>query len=264
MAGRIVNQGNIVQDGLLFSIDPSKPLSYPRTGSIITNITNTSITGSLINGPVFDPSGYGSIFLDGVDDYINLTQFRNYMLSCTSAKSNGNITGAQSLNIWFKISSTAAAAIVPLSFTDNTLANYAVIGVGNFTGIYADESIGVVIIDGITSLGIQAWIRKGHTFLYDNTWHNFVYTTNSSGNKLYLDGILENPSYVAGTADRNSVFNPYNAGQTNIGFLLGARQFEGINLYTKSNCGYFSVYNKALTLAEVTQNYNAMKGRYGL
>jgi hypothetical protein len=264
MAGRIANQGNIVQDGLLFSIDPSKPLSYPRTGSIINNITNTSITGSLINGPVFDPSGYGSIFLDGVDDYIDLTLFKEYMFSCTSAKSNGNITGAQSLNIWFKISSTAASIVCPLSFTDNTIGNFAVIYVGNATGTYADESIGVVILDGITSLTIQAFIRKGTTFLYDDKWHNFVYTTNLSGNKFYLDGILETPSYQAGDASRNSVFNPYNASKTNVGFLLGARQFSGVNLFTKSNCGYFSVYNRALTQAEITQNYNAMKGRYGL
>lgn len=264
MAGRIANQGNIVQDGLLFSIDSSKPLSYPKTGTIITNITNTSITGSLVNGPIFDPSGYGSIFLDGVDDYINLTNFREYMFSCTSAKSLGNITGAQSLNLWFKISSTAAAAVVPLSFTDKSFSNYCVIGVGSFTSAYTDESIGVVIVDGITGINITVWIRKGHTFLYDDKWHNFVYTTNSSGNKLYLDGVLETVSYQTGNASLNSVFNAHNVSKTNTAFLLGARDTGTISTYTKSNFGYFSVYNKALTQAEVTQNFNAMKGRYGL
>lgn len=264
MAGRIANQGNIVQDGLLFSIDSSKPLSYPKTGTIITNITNTSITGSLVNGPIFDPSGYGSIFLDGVDDYINLTNFRNYMISCTSAKSNGNIVGAQSLNIWFKISSTAAAVGTVLSFTDSSASNLAAVYVGQATSTYPDESIGVVILDGITGLNLSVFIRKGHTFLYDDKWHNFIYTTNSSGNNLYLDGILETPSYQTGTQTRNSVFNPYNVSQTNISFLYGARNIGSIGTYMKMNCRYFSVYNKALTQAEVTQNFNAMKGRYGL
>lgn len=264
MAGRIANQGNIVQNGLLFSVDPSKVDSYPRTGNIITNITNTSITGSLINGPVFDPNEYGSIFLDGVNDYIELNQFRDYMFSCTSAKSNQNIVGAQTINLWIKISSTAASTSVALSFTDNTLSNYAVLGVGNFTGAYADESFGIIILDGITGISVQVYVRKGTTFYYDNKWHNFVYTTSATGNKVYVDGVEEAVTYAAGNTSTNSVFNPHNIGRTNVGFLLGARWFGGVNLYTRSNCGYFSVYDRALTQSEVTQNYNAIKGRYGL
>jgi hypothetical protein len=264
MAGRIANQGNIVQNGLLFSIDPSKPSSYPKTGSVITNITNTSITGSLINGPTYDSSGYGSILLDGVNDYIELNQFKEYMFSCTSAKSNQNIVGAQTINLWIKISSTAASPSVALSFTDNTLSNYAVLGVGNFTGTYADESFGVIILDGVTGISVQVYVRKGTTFYYDDKWHNFVYTTSATGNKVYVDGVEETVTYNAGNVSTNAVFNPYNVNKTSVGFLLGARQYNGVNLYTKSNCGYFSVYNRALSAQEVTQNFNAMKGRYGL
>lgn len=63
---------------LLFSVDSTRQRSYPLN--------------SFINGTAYDPVD-GSISMDGTDDYIDLSAYREYMFACTTAKSNGSITG---------------------------------------------------------------------------------------------------------------------------------------------------------------------------
>lgn len=122
-----------------------------------------------------------------------------------------------------------------------------------------------MILDGITGLNIQGWVRKGNTFLYDNQWHNFVYTTSSAGNKMYLDGVLQTVSYASGSSSTNAVFNAYNVTKTNVAFLWGARKVSAsIDIYTKSKSGHLSVWKRALTDAEVVANYNFQKISFGL
>jgi uncharacterized delta-60 repeat protein len=58
-------------DGLVFYLDASKISSYPTTGSQWYNLSRINSSGTLANGPIFNPNG--CIVFDGVDDVINLT-----------------------------------------------------------------------------------------------------------------------------------------------------------------------------------------------
>jgi len=71
MAGRIAYYGNIVRDGLVLDLDAAKRDSYPGSGTVWRDIAGGVITGSLINGPIFDPNNGGSIVFDGSNDYVN-------------------------------------------------------------------------------------------------------------------------------------------------------------------------------------------------
>ena len=83
-----------------------------------------------------------------------------------------------------------------------------------------------------------------------NTWYHMVGTSSGSNHTLYLNGVN------VGTASNSSTFrsstDPYKVGSFDGGF-----HHPG----DVSNC---RIYNRGLSEAEVKQNYNALKGRFGL
>lgn len=84
----------------------------------------------------------------------------------------------------------------------------------------------------------------------NGSYHHYVVVNDSSSNaKLYYDGVL------IGTAI-------YKSPTANTNFAIGgggAADYSWVG-----NIGMFSVHNRALTAAEILQNFNAAKGRYGL
>ena len=80
-------------------------------------------------------------------------------------------------------------------------------------------------------------------------------TAGSSGLKLYENGSL----YFTGTTG-NGISN-LNVGTH--GFAIGHKVSDGTEHFQgKISC--VSVYRRVLTATEVLQNYNALKGRFGL
>jgi len=84
-----------------------------------------------------------------------------------------------------------------------------------------------------------------------STWYNIVAVRNNANVTLY-----SNSSVVIGQSFGGSV-----TGNAN-NFYLGA--YAGNSSYFGGNISSMLIYNKSLTSTEVTQNYNALKGRYGL
>lgn len=84
-----------------------------------------------------------------------------------------------------------------------------------------------------------------------NTWSHCVVTGDSSGLKAYVNGVL-----VASNATAFTPSAPA-SGNLNIGTLGGAEYFQG-----KIASGF--IYNRALSAAEVQQNFQALRGRYGI
>ena len=81
-----------------------------------------------------------------------------------------------------------------------------------------------------------------------NTWYygTWIWTTVSPYARIYINGVL--------VASNNSLSF---LGTTNI--LIGSSWTRANMIITNA-----SIYNRALSVAEITQNYNATKGRYGL
>lgn len=88
-----------------------------------------------------------------------------------------------------------------------------------------------------------------------NTWHHFVYTYDSGTyfRQTWADGVL--------VASGTPVASPYaGSGQFNIGSIFSSP------VYT-SFTGKFAVaraYSKVLSATEIQQNFNALRGRYGV
>ena len=70
-------------------------------------------------------------------------------------------------------------------------------------------------------------------------------------------------AYLFGSSGTNSATNTVSHGSTTLNAIkVGAD--VSTNRYFDGRISVAMVYNKALTASELTQNFNALKGRYGL
>jgi hypothetical protein len=217
---------NIVNDGLVFSVDAANPRSYPGSGNNCFNLKNITITGSLKDDTTFNTDGGGTFEFDGTDDHIDFG--RPSILNFTPQ------TNTFSISAWFKTSQfgTIYSFGAP-SGNASTQIKITVRG---------DNYYPEMVLGGT--------VTAGSTALNDSNWHNIVVTVPaaSSGAILYLDGA----SHVTGNI--GTATSSENA-------LIGART-DGSGFEWVDKISNVKIYNKALSAAEVKQNYNALKGRF--
>ena len=238
-----------VTSGLVLQYDPANPASYSGSGTAVTDLSGLGYTGTLINSPTFDAvQGGGSWVMDGVNDYLltsNLvTQFNT---------GNGSVT----VEVWCRPTDTAGRSVLaelggpggippPAEWFDNQ------IEVGP-VGPFFTARAGVW-----SSLGV-VYGGMGTTNPAVNTWTQLVLRYAPNAVQSAKDGVLISTP----TAVTRSAPWPTNG----LYYGIGAHSSTTLNLasgYFKGNIGIVRIYNRQLTAAEVLQNYNANKARYGL
>lgn len=150
-----------------------------------------------------------------------------------------------SLSIWFNTTSTTGKKLVGFETNQTSLVG------GNYDRQY--------IVDTTGNLYYAIYTGALTTYSYGtaNTgnWYNAVVSTNNGSINHYLNGVLIGSS--SGTAQN----------------LVGWWRIGGYRTqaWPNTNDGYFTgnvgpvmIWNTALTTAQVTQTYNAIKGRFGL
>lgn len=83
------------------------------------------------------------------------------------------------------------------------------------------------------------------------TWGHYCVVYNGSTVSIYRQGILQGSQATTGTADWTNGMR--------IGYWAG-----GSSYYWQGKIDSVNMYNRALTAAEVSQNFNALRGRYGI
>jgi hypothetical protein len=247
MSGRIAYYGGIVTNGLVLNLDAAKKDSYAGSGTVWRDISRNNYSGSLINGPTFNSANGGSIRFDGVDDYYT-------PLGGTFNYSPGT-TGEVSLELWVYPTGpyTAYGAEPPTT-------NLAVL-FGQ--GIFANTTgwgIGVQTTSGVNYFAFQVRnlgnITSPTSSFTNNNWYHVVGTfTRNENTRLYVNGTLM--ATISNTNIGNLTITP----STNDA-AIGRGGF--LPLYAGSITSTARIYNKPLSAAEVLQNYNATKGRFGL
>lgn len=261
---------NVVTDGLVLSYDASNKKSYV-SGSIMWNdLSGNRNTGSLVNGPTFDTNNLGSILFDGVDDRINLP-YLNYPTS-------SDIT----IEIFTKINETLRTPTqTQINFITASSAGrydayyYRILSVGNsipeiayFTAAYGstgkydfylrilDNNLNnypVIFSDTYNTSGIlTSSDTKISELLPGNIFHYVWSISNVSGSRFcrhYLNSKNLVSSQFIGSPPSDD-----------ISFF----QRNNLRLAGKNNIYLFKIYNRVLSDVEITQNYNATKGRFGL
>ena len=232
MAGRIAYYGNIVTNGLILDLDAAKRDSYPGSGTVWRDIAGGVITGSLVNGPTYNSANGGLIVFDGSDDY-------GIIPSNSAWNYNNNIT----LEAWVMVTSSTSGyqgIFGPFAQAPSAYTGF------NFS-VEAGTNKFAFLVGGT---GGSAYYVKQNTQYSLNTWYHLVGVINNGTSILYVNGVLQNDSTSMSVA---SAIGP---------FMMG-KFYDNINAYYfggRIAIGRF--YNKVLSDSEITQNYNATKGRY--
>ena len=232
MAGRVAYYGGIVRDGLVLDLDAAKRDSYPGSGTVWRDIAGGVITGSLVGGPTFDPNSGGSIVFDGIDDYCTLGSSASSLI-----QGKTNIT----IGVFFKLDTLAVlrGLIGTLNYACGS--NLGLVASNTLLQFYNDYSNTCysIELDGIET----------------GKWLYAVGTYDGATTRLYLvkNGILTQVSGTTKTGNTNTFSST---------FRVMGNQYS--QYFTKGQCPVSFAYDRALNAQEVLQNYNALKGRFGL
>ena len=225
--------GPIVTSGLTLAVDAGNLVSF-QNGSGSTFSLVGSYTGTLTNGVSYTTGNGGGWVFDGTNDYITLGT-QNF------------ISSDFTLNIWFNTSTNSVKEHYLFSFGYNNT-NSLVIAidtqvVSGFASMSAYYNVGGVVTGRLIT---------SSNFPNTNTIH-FSFTRNSGINTCYINGVPQTSRIFTESVSFGSfVYDIGWATQRN----KSTAYFQG-NIYTTY------IYNRALSAAEVAQNFNAQKRRFG-
>jgi len=216
---------HIIEDGLIFAVDAGSERSYPGSGTSVDSIVGTN-TATLYNGVAYSGNNGGFWDFDGTDDYI-LTNFGSGLNPTTQDLSYG---------IWVKPDVGQTAMFIMQSNWGSSVRFY----VGSI-----NQKLGWGIQD-------RGWSSNNTDLTFVNgEWYYINIVFSGTTAKLYANGVLKATdtisSYVFGNNLGIGSSQPFNSGYPWNGGIAACR-----------------VYYQALTAAEILQNYNAQKSRFGL
>lgn len=194
------------------------------------DLSGNSNNGTLTNGPTFNTSNKGLIVLDGVDDYISITN-------------SSSLKPTIELTVEMVIRAVTTTA-----------------GWNHLYGIYPYTSLGPLIFletggQLIRALhfvdGVEYRCNTSET-ISTSVFKHVVFTFKpGDAIRSYFNGTASTTAALPNGTLSYHASNPFYVG------------YSGGN-FPNIQYGLLRVYNKALTSSEITQNYEALKTRYGL
>lgn len=234
----VINGGlNLVKNGLVFYFDSANTNSYTGTGSEWSDIASTNYNGTLTNTPTFTQNNKGSFIFDGTNDYVST----NYTL--------GFGTSSLTVGFWMSYTQSQLSAIFSRRVGAPSYEQLSIFISGDANGNSAGTKI---VVNDFNNPASRNAITTGS--YNDGLWHYVTLVRGTSDNKLYIDTTLVNTTVAAApnlTTTSKLFFSVFGEGQSPLGF------------YFKGSLSVVQLYNRALSLSEITQNYKAMKGRFG-
>lgn len=258
---------NIVRDGLELAYDAANPSSFingsddfkvtdadgldaafdnlPVTKDIIggQRYIRPSWRGNnmcFINGASWD-SAYGGVFtFDGSNDYIRTF----YDPPEYAGRAIPDIFSAFTIESWCRPNHTGA---------DRTL--WGAYDSQGGSLLYIDvDGAGVGFDWVVRTAGGMKRIGTNLSNVTLNEWHHVVATFDATDLRLYVNNSLQGTVSTGAAYDNTSVYD---------GFALGAEDVNGGRNWS-GEIASLNIYNRVLSATEVAQNYNALKGRFGL
>jgi hypothetical protein len=227
----------IITDGLVLNLDAGFTPSYPTTGTTWYDVSSGGNNGTLTNGPAFSSSNGGIIYFDGTDDYanINLSTTYNEFSYCMTFRGS---------------SPSYLQLLVSMGFPGTWAGGFQ-------TDLNDDPSYTAWFFWDAGAGDDSLKVPSSTSNWLDGNWRQITFTHTGSTNKIYENG-LEIQSAVTGGVQTFSI------GGTNYVIRIAKAHRNDRDYNWQGDVGGFSLYSRALTAAEVLQNFNATKSRYGL
>jgi hypothetical protein len=200
------------------------------------NGKNANLAGST---STYNSNGFNIIRFNG-------TGFANAYLGFGTTL---NTTAGYTFEVWAQPAASDTSYTLVGEWNNNTV-----------NSAWTDAQMGFLSNNRISAGYYNGAVAIAPTVTSGGTWYNIVFTYNGINNgNLYING-----SKVA-TTGYGIKSNPPGSVFLSLGKPDGAGGYIGgvTNNFT-GNIGAWRVYNKNLSDAEITQNFDALRGRYGL
>ncbi len=243
---------DIIENGLVLCLDAANRQSYAGSGTVWSSLVR-DLNGTLTNGPTFNSANGGSIVFDGVNDYWVCSQ----RTIITEFQYNSSFT-AEAFAYISENSGTGYIITNRLPGVDGNGTQYTgwalshdggrLYGfVGGYPGQYSWRRAAISSVD--------------FTNLIFNKWAHIVFTNtgNAGEQKIFINGI----NITNLTEDDKNPPYTINYGNGTSRLVVGMDGWNlGSGIPLNSRISLARVYNRALTPAEILQNYNATKSRF--
>jgi hypothetical protein len=224
----------IVTDGLVLYLDAANIKSYPGSGTQWKDLSGLGNHATLVNGPTYSSLNKGNFIFDGTNDY-------------TSFNTPVSNLGPYSIIQWL-------CPMIPLVAS----------GYGTNKPSGANRKTTIVGPGPVWNPGI--WVNSDYLRVHAKTqyidvrinwtttvWAMLGMTFNGINCQAFFNGILLPAAYTTSYA-------PPSLTQ----LYIGAESSGGSSVNWNGKIGITQLYNRVLSQLEITQNFNALRGRYGL
>jgi hypothetical protein len=198
------------------------------TGGGWADLSGNGNNGELVNGPTYSSANVGSLVFDGVDDGVNIPH-----------NSNIDIRSQITIECLFYLNSFTPGGpnTDKITLITKAYSYYMTINLSGKIDVYFYGTGGYYSSNSSVNL---------------NQWTQVVVTFNGSNINWYINGIIDKSLSQSGT------ITPVRNGDLGVGREVFENYGRGMN----GRISKASIYNRALTAAEVSQNFNAIKSRY--
>jgi hypothetical protein len=227
----------IVRDGLVLYLDSTNSKSYPGSGNTWFDISGNSNHGTLV-----DFTGPGSTTTSGFNTTTKYMMFDRH-IGTSDGTQNNRVTVPTSTSLQQCLSQNGVTIEIWLrmdTYYCTALTRWAGPWEIYYCTSLVHRTIGTNGSDG----------NSGYSYTNKlGTFHQIVGTHNGSSRRLYVNG-------ESVLSDTNVVSNQdFSAGLGIGAYFNGTYAFFG-------TMPVYKIYNRALSQEEISQNFNALKGRF--
>ena len=224
----------VVDASLMVWVDAGQTSSYPGSGATWTDLSGNGKNYTLGASPT-----YNSILGGGVITFAGASS--QYAITAASLF-NSTTYNSYTMSLWAYPTGAGNFVQVNGQTTPNTAYHYSAIEI---------SAAGVIKFGQWT--GVDTVIATSTQSL--NAWYNLVITYNGTTATAYVNGVSVGSTNISWSSPGANTFMALMAiDSTNMG--TGA--------YASGSLGQFMVYNRGLSSDEVSTNFNALRGRYGI
>jgi hypothetical protein len=221
----ITRELSVITAGLQLYLDAGRSASYSGSGTTWNDLSGNGRNGTLTNGPTYSATNGGSIVFDGTDDFVQCSG----SVTATAATFVAWIRRNGSQGTYDGILSSRGTSVTGMQF-------------------YSSDQLGYVWNNAVNT---YTW-NSGLT-VPDLTWCMIAVSVTSTAATAYLcqsGGITSATNTVSHTS---TTIDDIKIGQEE----FGGRFFTG-------NIAIAQLYNTALSVEQVSENFAADRARFGV
>jgi hypothetical protein len=237
----LAHNPSIVTSGLVLCLDAANKRSYPGSGTSLLDVSGNGNNGTLINGVGYSGDNLGSLVFDGVNDYVNLSGNSQWTMFGSTSSTIGNN---------FSIS----CIIKPQAIgSDQALVSQRH-GDRMSLWLMNDGKITFEMDDTADYVGTNTALQNNKWYMISIVFYN---NTSSSFVEYYVNGAFERSETKW---DGNGL-----TGNSDLWIGWQSRTNYGRNpSFFSGSISNVQIYNRALTAQEISQNFEALRGRFGI